>query len=45
MNERAEQAWERHTADGFRCADLGCMFPVRSHLSTWCTYYGDDDAH
>lgn len=34
---RQEQdlAFDRHTADGFRCTDPECMFPAQPY--TWCT--------
>ena len=37
MTEREQEAFDRHTAEGFRCTDPGCMFPVMAQYYTWCT--------
>ena len=34
-DQRDDTAFERHTADGFRCTDPRCMFPAQPY--TWCT--------
>lgn len=33
--ERIQAAFDRHTAEGFRCTDPECMFPAQTW--TWCT--------
>ena len=33
--QREQAAFDRHTEDGFRCTDPGCMFPAQPW--TWCT--------
>ena len=35
MTDEQQAAFDRHTDEGFRCTDPGCMFPAQP--ATWCT--------